>query len=38
VVVLSRWREALDDPVEQIGVGGIEQSFETLQLCTIQVN
>ena len=38
VVVLSRWREALDDPAEQIGVGAIEHSFETLQLCAVQVN
>jgi hypothetical protein len=26
VVVLSRWREALDDPAEQIGVGAIERA------------
>jgi hypothetical protein len=38
VVVLSRWREALDDPAEQIGVGAIEQSLETLQLLAVQLS
>jgi hypothetical protein len=38
VVVLSRWREALDDPAGQIGVGAIEQSLETLQLRAVRVS
>jgi hypothetical protein len=37
VVVLWRRRAALDDPVKQIGVGTIEQSFETRQLRAVQV-
>jgi hypothetical protein len=37
VVVLWRRRAALDDPVKQIGVGTIEQGFETRQLSAVQV-
>ena len=38
MIVFFRWRAAADNPVEQIRIGAIEQSFETLQLRAVQVS
>ena len=37
MIVLSWWRETLDDPVGQISVGAIEQSLETVELLAVEV-
>src|SRR3977135_2544480 len=36
VVVLRWWRKAGEDPVEQIGIGAIKQSFELVELGAVQ--
>jgi hypothetical protein len=36
VVVLWRRESATDDPVEQIGVGAVEQGFEAVELRTVE--
>jgi len=38
VLIFFRWRDADDDPVEQIGIGTIEQSFESLDLRDVEVS
>jgi hypothetical protein len=38
VVVFLRWWETADDPVEQIGIGTIEQSFESVELRAVEVS
>jgi hypothetical protein len=36
VVMSRRWRSATEDPVEQIGVSAIEQSFESVELGIVE--
>jgi hypothetical protein len=36
VIVLWWWRAAADDPVEQIGIGAIEQRFKPAELEAIE--
>src|ERR1700761_2623406 len=37
VVVLFGCSEAANDPVEQVGIGTIEQSLETVELCAVEI-
>jgi len=37
VVVLFGCSEAANDPVEQVGIGTLEQSLETVELCAVEV-
>jgi hypothetical protein len=37
MVVLFGWREAADDPVEEIRIGTVEQSLEPIELCVVEV-
>jgi len=37
VVVLWGCSEAANDPVEQVGIGTLEQSLETIELCAVEV-
>jgi hypothetical protein len=36
VVIFFRWCEAADDPIEQIGIGSIEQGFEPVELVRVK--
>ena len=38
MLIFLRWRDADHDPVEQIGISTIEQSFESLDLCDVEVS
>jgi hypothetical protein len=36
-VIVLRWRRALaDDPVEQLGIGAIKESFEPIELGRVE--
>src|SRR5215470_16989545 len=37
VIMFWRWRAAAENPIEQIGVGAIEQRFETVELGAVEV-
>ena len=37
VLIFLRWRDADHDPVEQIGISTIEQSFKSLDLRDVEV-
>jgi len=38
VVVFLWWCEASDDPIEQIGIGTVEQSFQPVELGVVEIS
>jgi hypothetical protein len=36
MVVFLWWRKAADDPIEEIGISAIEQSFEPVELIAVE--